>query len=105
MSRINDFKAIEKSIIKYLEKEFTLFQLIHNIEILANATFDLPDTEEFYVFLINSIGDLECEYFMKADEVTNDEYLNYREELITLAQNFKKELQKFKKSFIDKTVS
>ena len=101
MSRINDFNAIEQSIIKYLEKKFTLFQLIHNVEMLANATFDLSDTEEFYVFLINSIGDLECEYFMKADEVTNDEYFNYREELISLAQKFKKELEKYKSDFVE----
>jgi len=93
--QINDFKAIKHSIKKYLNKKITLMELINNIEILANATFDTNETEELYSFLINNIADLECEYFMKVDAVSNEDYFNYREELIILATNFLKNIEKY----------
>jgi hypothetical protein len=85
---------------EYLNKRITLFQLVNGIEMIANSMFDSSDTEEFYTFLINFIGDLECEYFMKADEVTNKDEFNYRRELIDLVKDFKIGLEKYKQNFI-----
>lgn len=90
-----DYKSIEKTIDNYLQKKYSLMDLVSNIELLANATFDEHDTAEFYDYLINSIGNLECEYFMKTDEPTNDEYCNYREELIDLVKNFREGIKTY----------
>ena len=94
--RKNDLRAIKESIKKYLEKQITLMELVQNIEMLAESSFNESDMETLYSFLINKIGDLEIEYFMKADEVTNDDYYNYREELIEMVKDFQKELEKYK---------
>jgi plasmid maintenance system killer protein len=96
--RKNDFRAIEETVAKYLEKKLTLLQMTYNIEVLADVTFSSSDTKNFYSFLINSMGDLEVEFFIKAGEVVNNEHSNYTDELINLAKKFQKELQVYKKS-------
>lgn len=91
--RKNDFEAIKNSLKKYLDKKMTLMELINNIEVLSDATFNTSETEDLYLFLLDGVGDLESEYFMKVDEVTNDDYFNYRKELIHIAKKFLKELE------------
>ena len=83
----NDFHSIEKSVIKYLNKEITLLSMISTIVMFANTTFDNQETREFYNFLINYMGDIELLYFMKGEENL------YHNEVIRLVKEFQKELK------------
>ena len=89
----NDFLSIEKSVMKYLEKEINLLTMINSIEMFANVTFKEDETG-FYNFLINSICDIEILYFMKGEEVL------YHNEVMTLVKKFQEELKKYKSDFV-----
>ena len=93
--RENDLKAIERSIKNYLERKMTLMDMVNNIEMLAVATFDCHDTQKVYSFLINSIGEIEGEYFMNCDEVSDSEYSNYHPDVMKLVVKFQKKLKKY----------
>lgn len=91
--RIKDFHTIEKSIEKYLSKKMTLMEMISNIEMFANVTFNNNETYDFYVFLINTIGDIEVKYFMKGDEYT------HHNEVVGLVIEFQEKLKQYKSNF------
>jgi len=91
----NDFLSIEKSVIKYLEKEINLLTMISSINMFANVTFNNNETKRFYNFLINFMCDIEMLYFMKGEEFL------YHDEVISLVIEFQKKLKKYKSDFVE----
>ena len=97
MNRLQkDFTAIEKSMIMYLNKNYSVMEMLHNIEMLANATFNSEHTKKFYNFLMEFIGNVEEEYFMNTDFPTNDQEINYNQNIISMVRKYFEELQKYK---------
>lgn len=90
----NDFLSIEKSVMKYLEKEINLLSMISSIDMFANVTFDNNETKTFYNFLMNSMCDIEILYFMKGEEFL------YHDEVISLVIEFQEKLKKYKSDFV-----
>jgi hypothetical protein len=90
----NDFLSIEKSVMKYLEREINLLSMISSIEMFANVTFNNNETKTFYNFLMNSICDIEILYFMKGEEMP------YHNEVISLIMEFQEKLKKYESDFV-----
>lgn len=98
MNRIEkDMIAIEKSITKYLNKDYYIMEMLCNIEMLANSTFDNEETQDFYNFLMELIGDVEGEYFMRTDFPTTNLAINYDSNMIALVRVYLDKFQKYKK--------
>ncbi len=84
----NDFRAIQKSLERYLKHECSELEMIDNIDMLASSTFDNKGTKEFFENINRRMCDIEMKYFIIGEKP-------YDQDVIELVEDTYKKMKEY----------